>query len=153
VVAVFTKYDQFRREIRIRLEDQYRDPSLLDAEVESVFNEHYLADLTGPPPFIRLESEDFGGHHHDRDLYPTKSSPAEMHKPGQQCNDLIEVTANALGSSVVALMLLAVQRDHNLELNINYAIKRWVLYIIERERKERSTLSGPIPCLCKSVGA
>jgi hypothetical protein len=59
VIAVFTKYDQFRRDVRIRLEDQHRDPSLLDAEVESVFDEHYLAGLTGPPPFIRLESEEF----------------------------------------------------------------------------------------------
>jgi hypothetical protein len=62
VIAVFTKYDQFRRNIIIKLEDQRRDPSLLDAEVESVFNEHYLAGLTGPPPFIRLESEDFDDH-------------------------------------------------------------------------------------------
>jgi hypothetical protein len=57
VIAVFTKYDQFRRNIKINLEDEHRDPSLLHAEVESVFNKHYLGGLTGPPPFIRLESE------------------------------------------------------------------------------------------------
>jgi len=57
VIAVFTKYDQFRRNMRIRLEDERRDPGLLDAEIERVFNEHYLANLTGPPPIIRLESE------------------------------------------------------------------------------------------------
>jgi hypothetical protein len=124
VIAVFTKYDQFRRDIRIKLEDQHRDPSLLDTEVENVFNEHYVAGLTGPPPFIRLESEDFNDH---RDMYPTEPSPTGMHKPSQHCNDLIEITANALSGSVVALMLLAVQRDCNLGLSINYAIRRWVL--------------------------
>jgi hypothetical protein len=50
-----------------------------------------------------------------------------MHKPGQWCNGLVEITANALNDDVVALMLLAVQRDHNLELSINFAIRRWVV--------------------------
>jgi hypothetical protein len=68
VIAVFTKYDQFRRDIRIKLEDEHRDSSLVDAEVERVFNDHYLAGLTGPPPFIRLESEDFDD---DQDMYST----------------------------------------------------------------------------------
>jgi hypothetical protein len=127
VIAVFTKYDQFRRNIGIKLEDQHRDSSLLDAEVESVFNEHYMAGLPGPPspPFVRLESEDFDDH---RDMYSVKSSPAGMHKPDQQCNGLINITVNALSGGVVALMLLAVQRDHNLELSINYAINRCVLF-------------------------
>jgi hypothetical protein len=124
VIAVFTKYDQFRRNIGIKLEDQHRDSSLLDVEVESAFHEHYLAGLKGPPPFIRLESEDSDDH---RDMYCTKLSPAGMHKPGRRCNDLIEITANALSGGVVALMLLAVQRDHDLELSINYAIRRWAL--------------------------
>jgi hypothetical protein len=58
VIAVFTKYDQFKREIKIRLEDQDLDPEThLDAEVESLFSRHYLAGLTGSPPYIRLESE------------------------------------------------------------------------------------------------
>jgi hypothetical protein len=47
-----------------------------------------------------------------------------MHKHGQWCNGLIEMTASALSGSVVALMLLAVQRDHNLGLSINHAIRR-----------------------------
>ena len=62
VIAVFTKYDQFRRDIKIKLEDQLEghDPEIdhLNAEVESEFSQHYLANLNGPPPFIRLESED-----------------------------------------------------------------------------------------------
>jgi hypothetical protein len=46
-----------------------------------------------------------------------------MNKPSQRCDGLIEMTANALSDSVVALMLLAVQRD-NLELSIKYAIRK-----------------------------
>ena len=46
-----------------------------------------------------------------------------MHKPDQRCSDLIEVTANALSGGIVALMLMAVQRD-NLELSVKQAIKR-----------------------------
>ena len=45
-----------------------------------------------------------------------------MHKHNQRCNDLIEVTANALNGGIVALMLMAVQRE-NLELSIKQAIE------------------------------
>ena len=61
VIAVFTKYDQFKRNIKMKLEDEDRDPKIyLDAEAENIFKQHYLANLDGPPPFIRLESEDHG---------------------------------------------------------------------------------------------
>jgi len=102
VIAVFTKYDQFKRDIKMKLEDENRETEL-DAEVEKIFNQHYLASLGGDPPFVRLE---------------------RMHKPGQRCTDLIEMTANALSGDVVALMFIVVQKD-NLELSITYAIK-WV---------------------------
>jgi hypothetical protein len=60
VIAVFTKYEQFRREVKMKLEDENRDQETEpDAEVENVFNQQYLARLTGSPPFIRLESEVF----------------------------------------------------------------------------------------------
>ena len=60
VIAVFTKFDQFRRNIRMKLQDERCDPGMdLNTEVENVFNRYYLANLNGPPPFIRLES---GGH-------------------------------------------------------------------------------------------
>jgi hypothetical protein len=119
VIAVFTKYDQFRREIRMKLEDQRRDPGTeLDAVIESIFNQHFLASLMGPPPFIRLESEGFDS---ERTRTILIFFPAGMNKPTQRCDGLIEITANALSGSVVALMLLAVQRD-NLELSIKYAI-------------------------------
>jgi len=56
-------------------------------------------------------------------LYFTNFCYAGMHKDGQRCTDLIELTANSLSGGVVALMLVAVQRD-NLEVSINYAITR-----------------------------
>ena len=59
VIAVFTKYDQFRRNIEIDLEDQHCDAALLDTKVERIFNDEYLANLEGSPPFVRLKSEDF----------------------------------------------------------------------------------------------
>ena len=59
VIAVFTKYDQFKRDIKMKLEDEGRDPEThFDAEVKSVFDQYYLGSLSGPPAFVRLESED-----------------------------------------------------------------------------------------------
>ena len=56
---MFTKHDQFKRDVRMRLEDEGRDQEVdLNAEVEDIFDRHYLASLNGPPPFIRLESKD-----------------------------------------------------------------------------------------------
>jgi hypothetical protein len=59
VIAVFTKYDQFRRDMKMKLEDQCRNPALLNDEMERTFSEQFLANLKGPPPFVCLESEDF----------------------------------------------------------------------------------------------
>jgi hypothetical protein len=122
VIAVFTKYDQFRREIRMKLEDQSRDPVDLDdnAEAEKIFNERYLANLGGPPPapFVCLESKDLV----NQPSTYSNCSPVGMHKPRQRCTNLIEKTADALSGSTVNLMLLAVQK-HNLELNIKHAVK------------------------------
>jgi hypothetical protein len=58
VIAVFTKYDQFKREVKMKLEDQDRDPAHVDDDVEDIFNEHFLGSLKGSTPFVRLESED-----------------------------------------------------------------------------------------------
>jgi hypothetical protein len=58
VIAVFTKYDQFKREIKMKMEDARRGSETnLKDEAESIFHEHYLASLGGAPPFVRLESE------------------------------------------------------------------------------------------------
>jgi hypothetical protein len=59
VIAVFTKHEQFRREVMMKLEDQKRNLALLNTEMEEVFKNHYLANLTGSPPFVCLESENF----------------------------------------------------------------------------------------------
>ena len=59
VIAVFTKYDQFKYNIEIDLErDGYANwESKAHAEVERVFQEQYLDKLGGTPHFVRLESE------------------------------------------------------------------------------------------------
>jgi len=98
VIALFTKYDQFKCNVKIKLKDH--PETHIDAEVKRGFEQGYLANLSGPPPFICLE---------------------RMHKDGQQCTDLIKLTANSLSGGVVALMLIAVQKD-NLELSITSAI-------------------------------
>jgi hypothetical protein len=51
-------------------------------------------------------------------------SPAGMHRPNERCRGLIELTANALSADVITLMLIAVQKDQNLELSINYAVTK-----------------------------
>jgi len=44
----------------MKLEDQHDHPEIhVDAEVKRVFEEYYLASLSGSPPYICLESEDF----------------------------------------------------------------------------------------------
>jgi hypothetical protein len=60
VIAVFTKYDQFKREIKMKMEDACRDSGInFGDEAERIFHEHYLAGLGGSPTFVRLESENF----------------------------------------------------------------------------------------------
>jgi len=46
----------------MKVEDQDRDadnPAILNAEMERIFNEEFLAHLKESPPIVRLESEDF----------------------------------------------------------------------------------------------
>jgi len=129
VIAVFTKFDQFKRDIRMKLADEGRDRDIdLDAETENIFNRHYLAMLNGPPPFIRLE---------------------KMQKHGQQCLGLIEMTANALSDSAVALMLVAVQRD-NLELSIKQAVRR--CHHVFEQQKGSSVIKKIIRWTHRDVG-
>ena len=60
MIAVFTKYDQFKREVMMKMEDACRDSGTnFGDEVERIFHEHYLAGLGGSPTFVRLESENF----------------------------------------------------------------------------------------------
>jgi len=57
------------------------------------------------------------------DQYFANFCPAEMHKDGQQCTDLIKKTANSLSGGTVTRLLVAVQKD-NLEVSIYHAIKQ-----------------------------
>ena len=75
-----------------------------------------------------------------------------MHKPDQKCSDLIEVTANTLSGGIVALMLLAVQRD-NLELSVKQAIKWWVFKYSEITMKIYSPIKGLCVALRRGIGA
>jgi len=59
VIAVFTKHDQFRRDVEKKLEEENRDPADLDDEMERIFNRYYLANLRDSPPFVRLGREGF----------------------------------------------------------------------------------------------
>jgi hypothetical protein len=59
VIAVFTKFDQFKRNIEIKLEDEGRDQGTnLDDEVETIFREQYQASVGETALFVRLEGED-----------------------------------------------------------------------------------------------
>ncbi|KDR68943.1 hypothetical protein GALMADRAFT_160725 [Galerina marginata CBS 339.88] len=99
VIGVFTKYDQFKKNVEMDLEDHGDCPDL--GLVEKRFDEHYLRPLGDGARFVRLE---------------------KMHKPDGCCKNLIEETAGALNDDVVTLMLVAVQRG-NLELSIAVAVK------------------------------
>ena len=57
VLALFTKYDQFKRNVQIKFLDH--PETNIDDEVKRGFEQLYLASLSGPPPYLCLESEDF----------------------------------------------------------------------------------------------
>ncbi|KAH9020944.1 hypothetical protein EDB85DRAFT_2152713 [Lactarius pseudohatsudake] len=102
VVVIFTKYDQFRRNVQIDWDD-YGNPDDSVSEVaEKRFQEHYLRPLGDHVGFVRLE---------------------QMHKQNRRCDDLIEKTAAALNEDTVALMLLTVQKS-NLKLSVKTALNR-----------------------------
>jgi len=66
VILVFTKYDQFRRDTAMKLEEAGRNPNdtaLVNAEMERIFNHEYLTNVRGVkgcefPPYVCLTSED-----------------------------------------------------------------------------------------------
>lgn len=57
VIAVFTKFDQFKRNIRMEL-GANRETDI-NPDVEAAFDQRYLDEFTKHPSFVRLESEDF----------------------------------------------------------------------------------------------
>jgi len=102
VIAVFTKFDQFKLNVEMELEDHGDPDGQGTAAVEIRFREHYLCHLGDGARFVQLE---------------------RMHKSDGRCRSLIEETAGALGADVVTLMLLAVQRS-NVELSVKVAMTR-----------------------------
>ncbi|KAI9433147.1 hypothetical protein H4582DRAFT_2061193 [Lactarius indigo] len=102
VVVVFTKYDQFLRNVQIHVEDFGSPDDNVSDVAEEQFEEHYLGALDDGVRFVRLE---------------------KMHKQSMGCDKLIETTAAALNDDIVGLMLLAVQRG-NLELSVKTALER-----------------------------
>ncbi|KAF8262503.1 hypothetical protein EI94DRAFT_678021 [Lactarius quietus] len=102
VIAVFTKHDQFLRNVKMHVEDYGNPDDEISHVAERRFKEHYLCHLGDGAKFLRLE---------------------KMHKPETRCRALLQETAEALNEDVVTLMLLAVQRK-DLELSVNLAVKR-----------------------------
>ncbi|KAH9020086.1 hypothetical protein EDB85DRAFT_538423 [Lactarius pseudohatsudake] len=102
VVAVFTKFDQFRRNVQIHLEDFGSPNDNVFDVADKQFQEHYLGPLGDDIRWVRLE---------------------KMNRPNMRCDELIETTAAVLNDDIVGLMLLAVQRV-NLELSVKTALNR-----------------------------
>ncbi|KAH9159527.1 hypothetical protein EDB89DRAFT_2236766 [Lactarius sanguifluus] len=102
VIVVFTKYDQFRRNVQIHLEDFGSPDDNVSDVTEKLFQEHYLHPLGDNVKFVRLE---------------------KIHKQNRHCNELIETTAMALNEDIIASMLSATQRDSS-ELSVNAALNR-----------------------------
>ena len=124
---MFTKYDQFVRNVKTDLED-YGDPDDKEFEVtedkvsevaEKRFQEHYLESLGYSDRYVRLRS----GLSSRILLFCANVSFADMHRHTSSCEDLIEKTAISLNEDIIALMLLAVQRS-NLALSVRLALNR-----------------------------
>ena len=62
IIAVFTKYDQFRLEMEFKLEDdELVNPGqdIIDAKIKKCFEEEYLEKIDEALRHVRLESEAF----------------------------------------------------------------------------------------------
>ena len=59
MIAVFTKFDQFKRDIQMKMEDEGRyngnNLELFKTELENMFNKQYLASLSKHTLFVWLE--------------------------------------------------------------------------------------------------
>ena len=123
VIAVFTKYDQFLRNVKMDVSDDpdnYVHRSVSEVAKE-LFQEHYLYPLGDDIGYVQLESEFqviCQGH-----VLMSLTLCEEMHMNGSHCGNLVEKTAAALNDEAVMLMLLAVQRG-NVEFSVKLAL-RW----------------------------
>jgi hypothetical protein len=57
VIAVFTKYDQFRRNVEMDLEDEGGDVNQASRMVHEIFETEYMCGLGKAPKFVQLESK------------------------------------------------------------------------------------------------
>ena len=63
VIAVFTKYDQFKRDIKIKLEDRCGGNAMVtwkeaNDEAEKIFQDQYWNVIKGDSPrYVRLQSK------------------------------------------------------------------------------------------------
>ncbi|KAF8264582.1 hypothetical protein EI94DRAFT_1686266 [Lactarius quietus] len=120
VIVLFTKYDQFLRNVEMHLADypnEYPDSNVSEVP-EKLFREHYLRPLGNDVRYVRLE---------------------KMHLKDRSCNGLIDTTAAALNEDIVALMLLAVQKG-NLGWSVKIALNCAHLQGFEVERVVRECL-------------
>ena len=114
---MFTKYDQFLRNVKMDVSDLYPDKNVSEVAKER-FEEHYLHPLDDDVVYVQLESKWHiicQGH--------MLIVLEEMHINGSQCGDLIEKTFAAPNDDAVMLMLVAVQRN-NVEFSVKLAW-RW----------------------------
>ncbi|KAI5988645.1 hypothetical protein F5J12DRAFT_510950 [Pisolithus orientalis] len=125
VIAVFTKYDQFKLDVALDLEDRSEGnatPTLEDIneEAEKIFLDQYWSVIKGSSPkYVRLEN---------------------MHKPGASCSALIIETANALHDDVLRHVLIAVQREGQ-KMSVEMAVES-----VNLESDGRSILRTCIGC-------
>ena len=125
---MFTKYDQFLRNVEMHLLDypsDYPDSSVSEAAARQ-FQDHYLHPLGDDVRYVRLESR-CGVECQSYELTSEYCS-TEMHRHNAHYDDLIEKTAVALNEDAVALMLVAV-RNNNLKLSVKVALNRSVLSV------------------------
>ena len=123
VIAVFTKYDQFRHNVEMDVSDypdEYLDTNVSQV-VENKFQEYYLRPLGDDVRYVRLESA-LRAMCQCHTLM-LDASAAEMHMKHSCCDSLVQETASALNEDIVALMLLAVQKN-NLESSVKTALRR-----------------------------
>jgi hypothetical protein len=126
MIAVFTKYEVFKRNVGFRLEDKYRrkiTSEETDRECQLIFETKYLSILGGAgdsaPIFVCLE-----GEKSVTKFFTDIRNYVGMNEPEARCQNLIQTTADALSPNAVAIMLMALQSD-NIRLNVHVALARY----------------------------
>ncbi|KAJ6465722.1 hypothetical protein C8R45DRAFT_1022136 [Mycena sanguinolenta] len=108
VIVLFTKYEAFKSNMKINLEDEAEEKDVVIDDIEKLtqeecrkFFKNQCLRKIGSAPYVQLE---------------------KMHEDNQRCQELVDTTMAALNPAVVSLMLLAVQQG-NVELSIRWAVR------------------------------